>query len=363
MKKIIFVDYTSANNQNSIKNKAIGASEYQMYNLLEELSKYTHIYCFNFTNRETIIDNITYNHFDNLINFNINEDDIIIFQRFLPHDENLLNKIKNNKKYLWIHDITHHSIFLKNDQNIINKYNSNEEIFKEEILYPIINNETIYFICNSLACKNMFINFLSRFNVKINENKLHLIYNILYENELITDDNFIINENNIVYASAWQKGIEKVISVFDYIFNKNNNITLTLMSPGYDYHNFQDYKKMLEEKYGDNIIILGPMNKREYAKIIKSACCVLSSTFYETFGCVFAESYYLGTPVIADNRSGAVVEIIGKENIVNYNNPEEVYNKFIDIKNNRNILNIKLDEKFCFDYNLHSWLEILFIEK
>ena len=35
MKKIIFVDYTSANNQNSIKNKAIGASEYQIYNLLD----------------------------------------------------------------------------------------------------------------------------------------------------------------------------------------------------------------------------------------------------------------------------------------------------------------------------------------
>jgi glycosyltransferase involved in cell wall biosynthesis len=226
----------------------------------------------------------------------------------------------------------------------------------------IIYDTTLNFICNSFMCKHLFEKYLSNFNIKIDENRIQIIYNILYNQELvIEDDDIQINENNIVYASAWQKGIEKVISVFDYIFNKNNNITLTLMSPGYDYHNFQDYKKMLEEKYKNNIIILGPTKKNEYAKIIKSSCCVLSSAVYETFGCVFAETYYLGTPVIGDINSGAVVEIIGKENIVNYNNPEEVYNKFIDIKNNRNKLNIKLDDKFYLDFNIKLWLNVLCI--
>jgi glycosyltransferase involved in cell wall biosynthesis len=127
------------------------------------------------------------------------------------------------------------------------------------------------------------------------------------------------------------------------------------MSPGYDYRHFKDYEQSLKYKYKDNIVILGPVNKQEYAQVIKTACCVMSSMFQETFGCVFSESYYLGTPVIADKNSGAVIEIIGEENIVNYNNYDEVYNKFMEIKNNRDNLIIDLDEKFSLDYNLKLW--------
>jgi len=35
--------------------------------------------------------------------------------------------------------------------------------------------------------------------------------------------------------------------------------------------------------------------------------------FYETFGCICAESYYLGVPVLADiNSGGGVLEILNK---------------------------------------------------
>ena len=136
-------------------------------------------------------------------------------------------------------------------------------------------------------------------------------------------------------------------------------ILYSLKIIGYDYHKYKNYQQLLKNKYKDNILILGPLNKQEYAQVIQSACCVISSTFQETFGCVFAESYYLGTPVIADINSGAVIEIIEKENIVNYNNYDEVYNKFTTVKNNRDKYIIKLDEKFFLDYNLKLWKKLL----
>jgi len=355
--KIIFVDYTSSYTHNSIKNIAIGASEYQFYNLIEKLSKYTHIYCYNFKKEYIKIDNITYNNFNNF-SINVSDNDIIIFQRFLPSDQTLLNKISNNKIYLWIHDIPNYSIFLQNNNTLYNLYNNDNIKFKEDYLNNIQNNKNYNFIFNSLMCKRLFDKYIERFNIIIEDDRTYIIYNILYNDELTTIYSSI-NYNNIVYASAWQKGIEKVISIFDYIHNKDNNITLTLMSPGYDYHKFIDYQQILKDKYQDKIIILGPLNKKEYSKVIKSSCCVVSSRFIETFGCVFAESYYLGTPVIADKHSGAVIEIIGDKNIVDYDNYEEVYNKFIEIKNNRDTLNINLDEKFSLEYNLKLWKDLL----
>jgi hypothetical protein len=356
--KIIFVDYTAEFTHLSVKNKAIGASEYQFYNLIEKISNDKHIYCYNCIKNIIEIDNITYDHFDNFVNNILSNDDIIIFQRYLPN-QLILDKIQNNKIYLWIHDIASSILFLNDDKKL--KFYANKSIkFKKDYLNNIQANKNYNFIHNSLFCKKIFENYLLKHDIVIEENRFHLIYNILYEDELkIKNENKQVNINNIVYASAWQKGIEKVISIFDFIFTKDNSITLTLMSPGYDYHKYENYKQLLKNKYKDNILILGPLNKQEYAQVIRSACCVISSTFQETFGCVFAESYYLGTPVIADINSGAVIEIIEKENIVNYNNYDEVYNKFTTVKNNRDKCIIKLDEKFFLDYNLKLWKQLL----
>lgn len=356
MKKIIFVDYTSSYTHINVKNRSIGASEYQLYNLIETLSKYIHIYCFNYLNYIKI-DNVTYDNFNKLINFEIDENDVIVFQRFLSFDKLLLNKISKNKKFLWIHDISGFSIFMRNDHLEINKHS--HETLKNNILLPIQNDGTFQFICNSNNCKLLFVNFLSRFDIKINDERIFMIYNILYDFELIVDKNIKPDKNSMVYASAWSKGIDEIINIFDYIYKKNNNLKLTLMNPGYDYNSYQQYIIVLKNKYGDKINILGPTNKIEYSKVMQSTCCVFSGSRNETFGCVFAESYHFGTPVIADKTSGAVCEIIGINNIVNYNNLEEVYNKFIEIQKNRDNLNIQLDEKFYLKYNIVKWCKLL----
>jgi hypothetical protein len=74
---------------------------------------------------------------------------------------------------------------------------------------------------------------------------------------------------------------------------------------------------------------------------------------------VFEEAYFLGTPVICDIKSGAVKEIIGAENVVNYANLNETYNKIISRINANE--KIELNEKFMFEYNFNLWKNILLL--
>ena len=150
-------------------------------------------------------------------------------------------------------------------------------------------------------------------------------------------------QNQIVYASAWSKGIQHIISLFRYIVTIDAEIKLALLSPGYDHDRFVEFANEIKEEFGERIIIHGPLNKREYSRVLKSSLCTLSPRYPETFGCVFAESYYLGVPVIADVHSGAVCEIIDNDYIVNYDQPENVYTKIQSLKTRPTI---RLDEKF-----------------
>ena len=125
------------------------------------------------------------------------------------------------------------------------------------------------------------------------------------------------------------------------------------------YESNRECENEMKQKFGNNVEILGPQNKEKYAEIIKSALCVLISSFPETFGCVFTESYYLGTPVFADYRSGAVAEHLDKQFVLDYDNPEEVFNKLEWLRNERRFLDIKLDSKFLLDYNIEKWKKLL----
>lgn len=361
--KIIFIDNTSYYTHNDIKNIAIGASEHQFYNLIYSISKEKKekILCFNNILNDTNIDNIYYSNINNINNIELYQPSIIVIQRIFPINFTLKNKIINHKIYIWIHDLASPMIFLNNNENLINHYNNNQEEYKNEILKFYYDNKNINFIFNSSFCKDLFENYMKNFNIFIEENRLNTIYNILYEDDFneVKNINILKDVNKIVYASAWQKGIEEVIKVFDYIIEHDNSIKLILLSPGYDLDKFIEYKTYLINKYPNNIIILGKLNKYDYANVIKSSLCVLSSTFSETFGCVFSESYYLGTPVIADIKSGAVKEIIDNNYILNYNNPCDVYLKIKELQQNSDNLNISLNEKFLLNHNLKNWIKML----
>ena len=160
----------------------------------------------------------------------------------------------------------------------------------------------------------------------------------------------------ITFGSAWSKGVEKVIEIFDYLISNGGDFILNLMSPGYDYGRYTQYAIDLKEKYGNRIIIHGPLNKKEYSKVIKESLLVIAAIYPETFGCVFLESCSLGTPVITDNYVESLHEISSDISFVDYNNKEEVYQKILEIRSNRKTP--VLENKFNKENVVMNWMRL-----
>ena len=119
------------------------------------------------------------------------------------------------------------------------------------------------------------------------------------------------------------------------------------------------------------INVLGNIkNKSEYCKLVQSCLCVLTTSYQETFGCIFAEAMHLGVPVIGDNsiRAG-FQEIIPREYLCNFRDTQEVIRKINILKelrqnhnnehNNEHKLNITLDSKFYSDQIIENWKQLV----
>ena len=350
MNKLVCIDLTSCLTHRSIKNRAIGASEYQFYNLLNELQSVMEIRCFNHHSSYEKVDSIEYNSYKTI---ETDPSDIVLVQRFYPTEPIILSKMAKNKTFVWIHDIPDFSIFLGNSAPLQLLYRNDINKFKNEVLLPILTNSSIHFVANSKHTYTLFNEFIQRYAGVTNYERCSVIYNALYSDEF---DRTPVDKipKRLIYASAWQKGIEKVIDIFRYVLARDPEYSLTLLSPGYDWGHFQNYAKQLQTEFGSKLLLLGPSTKADLCTAIKQSVCCLSSTFNETFGCVFAESCYLGTPVIADVRSGAVREIISDEFIVNYDSVESVWSKIQAVPSS-----IMVRPEFLSEPILLKWKSIL----
>ena len=342
---------------------ALGASEHQLFNLLKNIAQHKEVHVFKTTIKKSIeMDNIYYKNFNEFHNYELYENDIIIIQRFMCENPNFLNKLKKNKVFMWVHDMTDLNIFIS-DGSCFDYYVTNPQVFKGYLTESIIKNDNINFVFPSDFAKKRFTEFLNKYQLSIISRRLHIIHNILYEEDFIQSTNSNTNTkksvdtNKIVFASSWFKNIACIIKLFEHIHMRNKNYILVFMEHGFD--TSKKYENIMKTKFGKNVEILGPQNKEKYAEIIKSSLCLLVSTFPETFGCVFTESHYLGTPVIADHRSGAVADHLDKDFVMNFDDPESVYLKLEWLRRERMTLNIQLDEKFTFKYNFEKWKTLL----
>ena len=357
MKRVYFIDKNTKLTHQDTRGIPIGASEHQFYSLIQELSKRDYIVTvFNNINDNITIDNIRYINFKDIYDL---KDEIgsnnFIMQRFKVTDKKFNEIFKDNKKIIWAHDIpADYVLSYECDKDDLNLFHSNRGLFLKKYL-----DDNIHYIFNSEFNQNLYLNMYKNFSIDL-KNNYHLIYNILYEFEfenVIKKDQKENKYNYIVFASAWNKGIQIIIDLFRILNKVDPTIKLILMCPGYGHERFKEYEKNIKNEFGSNIIIFGSLNKKDYARVISGALCVMTTTFPETFGCVFAESYYLGTPVIADYRSGAPKEFIDNKFIINYNNPNEFIQKIFELKKSRP--QVKLDDKFKLEHNLNSWKKIL----
>jgi glycosyltransferase involved in cell wall biosynthesis len=370
MKSIIFLDISSELDHASIKDRAIGGSEYQFYSLIDALKNKYHITCYNKKSDNSIIDSVNYKNYKT--DLSIDKIDITIpiisGRYFLDYSGDSYNNIKNNKIYIWYQDFIYMDTFSsrivfladypESEKSLILNDSS---LFLNKILIPNFQNKNIHHVFNSNFCKTSWTHFMDIFNIQYEPERLYINFNAIYPDEFINkDENIKLKKNMIVYASGWNKGINGILQLFSYIYQHDKDFILVLMSPGYEYEGYKKYIEQIKQMFQNRVIILGPLKKIDYSKILKQAVCVLSARFPETFGCIFSEAYYLGTPVIADIQSGAVKEIIDNDYILNYDNPEIVLEKLKYLRENRENVNISLNRQFLLEDIFEKWEKILF---
>jgi len=336
MKNIYFICNNNGNHKNILE-EGSGASELLFYFTAYKLSNYFNVTIFNRDIEQLKIDNIQYLFLPNNKNPNIENinNSIIIVQR---HFSTLidLHKINNTNRYiLWCHDHLGKTFSNLSDKYLpcdVNDYFNKNNIdiiavsdFHKENIKDIMPNINIIRIYNAL-----FIDIYQ----KNNNNEIQY------------------NKNQIVFASNWGKGINKILKIGKEYYNKNKDFKLILLKPSYcDMEINCDNYPFIE-------CIGNIKNKKEYCKILQNSLCVLTTSFTETFGCVFAEALHLGVPVIGDNSVKAGFhEIIPYEHMCNYNNYEEVIKKIEEFRKNRP--NVKLDKKFYDEIIIEEWIKIL----
>lgn len=369
MQPLIFLCVANDFHHPLIKSKPIGGSEFQFYTLIDKLKEKYNITCYNKTKSSCIIEGVHYkNYKEDLPNDILDKDTCIIVARCMPDFQSpSYNKIKNNRIYLWWQDHVSTDSFISRCPYLVDypeprktEYTDmNSKVpFRRDILSEFVRNKNIHNVFNSEFTQRENLGFLREFGILLDPLNQHIIYNAVYPDSLMKPDPICVNVNQLVYASAWTKGIRYIVHLFQYICANDPDFQLVLMSPGYEWENMQSIIPILKQTFRERITILGPTDKNEYAKTLSSSLCTFTGRFPETFGCVFAESYYLGTPVIADIYTGAVKEIIDPAHMVDFDKPEEVLRLLNALRKKRLEMNISLKPVFLEEYIIKQWMDL-----
>ena len=330
--KTIYFITNSGETHLSIINKGDGASESTFYLTAKKLSEYFNIVIFN-REKSQIIDNIEYRYLPDNKDIGKIENSIIIVQRHFDIIIDLHKINPNNQFILWSHDF-----LVDNFSHLSGKYSP-----------KYINN---YFNQNKISIISVSNFHKKNINIVLPNVLVFSIYNALFPEYLIKNENIEYNRNNIIFCSNWAKGLGRVLRISIEYYKHNPNFKLILIKPKYC-----DYEPNVSKF--PFVEIRGCIENRvEYCELLQSCLAVIATSFPETFGCVFSEALHLGVPVIGDRSILAGYhEFVPRELMCNFNNPREVINLIWKIGNYRP--NVILDKQF-YNYNIiKEWIKIL----
>lgn len=295
--KLYFV-YNNNNTYENVISSGSGGSEFQFYVLAKTLSEKNNFNITIFNSSEPhFSNNIEYRNINDIYN-NVNIDveskyRIIVMRNF--QIDKLLQIYDNNNIIIWLHDMY--------DDNI---YESKCEILEN------IKRRDIKIVCVSKFHKNHIKEIF----------KQHLncayIYNSLYEKYYFIDKNIERDYYTLLYASSPGKGLDVVVNLFRYLYKYDKRFSLVIIKPDYS----RDFIFKIP-----GVSYLGTIKcKKTYSILIQKSLCVIAPSNPETFGCVFAEAYHLGIPVLYNkNKYSGLNEIIDNK----YN---QKVGKFIQLK-------------------------------
>jgi glycosyltransferase involved in cell wall biosynthesis len=329
----IYLIINQDSNHSTILNKGGGASELLFYSMSNELSKRANVTVFN---RDTpqIIDKIQYKFFPNDLIIENTQNILVIVQRNFDVLIDLHKKNPSNKYVLWLHD------YLEgNFENLTGKYKKYEihEYFSKY-------KSSITIVSVSHFHKRNVLYKLPNVNVKV-------IHNALFPDNYKVNKEIQYDKNKMIFASNWAKGLDNVLRIGREYYNKNNQFKLLLIKPNYCEWDPDLHEHPFVQKIGCIT------DKNQYCELLQSCLAVFTTSYPETFGCVFAEALHLGVPVIGDiSRSAGFHDFIPREHMCNFNNPQEVIQKIEEFRENRPI--VKLGDKFYSDSIVNEWLKL-----
>jgi len=321
----VYLAWNNHLNHKSVLNAGSGASEFQICLLAKQLSiNGFNVTCFNRSGIYEKIDNILYRDYNDLIyNKNIEKDVPLIFWRFFDIVPNIIKFYNPKRLIVWSHDY--------------------KGIGLSEQVSELINNNKIQVVAVSEFHKN---------SLKINKENISVIYNALYTEVYRYDDKIEVDKNSITFASAWKKGLDVIIKLFDNLYAKYPNFYLNVLSPSYGKINLPSLINKPYIRLHDVV-----RDKKIYSSLIQSSLCVVSTEFPETFGCTFAESYYLKTPVIATNLINGMHEFINNEYTCDLKSYEQFEKLLLSFYYNRP--KVSLSENFLETKVLDCWENLI----
>lgn len=333
-KKRLYFVIINDSNHNNIIHTGSGASELLFYRTIFALSAFFDIIVYN-CGEKMVIDGIQYINFSpNDLSFikDISQSTIII-QRFFDKAMHLHTINATNRYIVWSHDYIESSIYW-----IDNKYTYNEfnKYFSEN---------QIDVVAVSQFHKKNLLSYMPSIHVKT-------IYNALFPELYLKHNNISVNTNSILFASNWAKGLDRALCIGKHYYQINPNFKLRLIKPSYC-----NYMPDLT-RYPFIEIIGCIQDKSEYCRLMQSCLCVLTTSYPETFGCVFAEALHLGVPVIADTSvSAGYVEFVSSHHQCNFNHPDQVISLIEQFRANKP--DVSLSEYLYGDAIVQEWKQLI----
>lgn len=293
---------------------------------------------------------------------------VVYFSKLIKSVNYLKNYIKNNSIDL----VDTNTAVVFPGAMAAKKCNIKSSWHIREIISSNFENNVISFMMNRYADKIIANSKATGNSLKIDKNKLEVVYNAIEEKkvDLIKGDRKIHNAIGMAGRINRWKGQKLFVDAASIVHNKYPNLKFYIA--GDVYKGEENIKAELVEHIkqlglSDTVILLGQVNDMSqfYSNI---DIFVLPSIKPEPFGLVIIEAMQYEVPVIATNHGGPTEIINDGINgyLVDYNKPDEMARKIEELMDNpdkRCIMGEKAREKEESNFSVWSMvhnLEIIY---
>lgn len=171
--------------------------------------------------------------------------------------------------------------------------------------------------------------------------------------------NSVKKVGNVGMVARWDpiKNYNFLFKLADVNRNRENKLSLNVIS-GIK-KTWSSYGKLCKISK-----VYGPMSYNSLVKFYTTQSCIICPSLFETFGNVALEALYYGTPALVSKNMG-VSEVFGKLGlhnlIIEFNNPEKVYNKIIKLQNFQVPINVRerIEKEYSSEITYQKYLNII----